>query len=167
MKLTEVNYDVPIAASAETTWSVLARYGDVGDFIGVVAASRPLNGSSNTAQMGAERHCDLPGGRRMIEVSERIIAFNEGESYTYDVFDWKNFPLAKMEIKFGVRGAGPNKSILYQRNRFRLRPALLGIVAKGKLRNGMRDALLAYKNMIETGEGNVDAKTLSKKYRDL
>lgn len=167
MKLTEINYEVPVAASSAQSWDVLARYCDVGEFISGVAASGPLNGSGNEACLGADRFCEIPDGKRMIHVSERIIHFEDGQSYTYEVHDWKNFPLAKMENTFSVRSDGPKRSVIMQRSRYRLRPGFLTGLAKGKLRKGMRETLLSYKHKIETGESNVDAKLLSKKHRNL
>ena len=167
MKLSEIIYEVPVLAPPEKTWDVLVRFGDVGDFLSVVSTSHPLNGNGTRAILGAERYCELPNGSCTIYLSERITAFEDGKSYTYDVFDWKHFPLARMENRFEVRPNGQGNSVLQQRARFRLRPGFLTVLAKGKLRKGIRETLLAYKHKIETGESNTDVKRLSKKYREL
>lgn len=167
MKLTEVNYEMPVNVTAEKAWEVLASYGDVGDFHTGIKSSEALNGSPTYAEKGADRICVIPNGKKNIIIREKITDINFGNEYTYNVYDWENFPLARMHNTFGVRKNGSVNSIIYQRTLFRLKPGFLTAIMKGKLKSGARDTLIGYKHFMETGEPNVDMKILKKKYRGL
>jgi len=167
MKLAEVYYEIVVDVSPQKAWEVLASYGNVGDFHAGLKSSRALNGSSVAAKMGADRECTIPNGRKDIIVREKITNFEDGKSYTYDVYDWVNFPLRRMRNTFGVKVGGGGKTVLYQRTQFRLKPGFLTVILKGKLRGAARDGLIAYKHFMETGEPNVDMKSLKKKFRSV
>lgn len=163
MKLAHLEDSISIDASPERTWETLARYVDVGDFHTGVVSSRLIAGP--TTGVGADRHCNLPGN---VEVWERITAWEEGKSYSYDVYKWKKFPLKAMHTTFGVDPSSvPNRSILYQKLDYRLSPGFLTGLMKGRLRGAVRDTLLGYKHFIETGEPNVPLKKLRKLYKGV
>ncbi len=163
MKLTHLEYEVPVAVSAEKAWEVLARFTDVGDFHSGVLKSA-ANGAKREG-VGTDRTCELPG---KVVVHERICEWNEGSSYKYDVYAWKKFPLKKMLITFGVRrkASSPEVSI-YQTVDYRLSPGFLTVIMKGKVRTSLRDGLLGYKHFMETGEANADMKALRKRYGNV
>ena len=52
--------------------------------------------------VGCERYCKIDFNQRDIEVKERIFAYEAGSFYTYDVYEWTNFPLSKSHNTFGV-----------------------------------------------------------------
>ncbi len=164
MKLSDLYYEVEVNVPSQKAWEVLARYGDVGDFHPSLKSSRSLNGSPVTVAMGADRECTIPNGRKDIVVSEKVIDYKEGEKFTYDVYAWKNFPLRKMQNTFGVV-VRAGKTIIFQRSAYRLKPGFLTGLMKGKVRSGMREVLIAYKHILETGEEKPDLKLLRKRYR--
>lgn len=166
MKLMKVNYEVEVNVSPEKAWEVLASYGDVGNYHSGVKSSESINGSSNTAEMGCDRVCYLEDGKRKITVKEKIIDFKNGQYYTYDVYDWENFPLKKMQNTFGVKTTN-NKTVIYQTIRYRLKPRILTLPMKGKMKNSAYEALIAYKHYMETGEKNVSMDELKKKYKKV
>ncbi len=164
MKLTHLEYEMPVAVSAEKAWEVLARFTDVGDFHSGVLKSN-ANGAKRSG-IDTDRTCELPG---KVVVHERIYEWTEGSSYKYDVYAWKKFPLKKMLITFGVRQksgsqAGSPQVWIYQTVDYRLSPGFLTIIMKGKLRTSLRDGLLGYKHFMETGEAKADMKALRKRY---
>lgn len=163
MKLTHLGYEVPVEVSAEKAWEVLARFPDVGDFHpGLIKSSSVGN---QTQGVGADRHCELPG---KVEVWERIYEWNEGQSYKYDVYKWKKFPLKKMLTTFGVRKKSTSPQVwIYQAVEYRLSPAILTPIMKGKLRGALRETLIGYKHFMETDEANADRKALLKRYKNL
>jgi len=166
MKLTEIYYEVTVNTSPQKAWEVLSSYGDVASFHTGVKSSQALNGSSTIAGPGADRECIIPNGRKDIVVHEKITDFREGESYTYDVYSWVNFPLSRMHNTFGVKRDNAGRTVIYQRTQFRLKPGFLTGIMKGKLRSGAREGLIAYKHFMETGERNADMKALKKKYKN-
>lgn len=166
MKLKTVSNEMVVFVSPEKAWSVLADFGQIGDFHTGVLSSKSLNNSPNEAGLGCERECVITEGRKPIVIKERIVEFKESQSYTYDVYEWQNFPISKMYVTFGVKTNQMGQTVIYQRNDFRLKPGFLTGIMKGKIRKGGFDSLLAYKHFMETDEKNVDIKTLKKKYKD-
>jgi hypothetical protein len=163
MKLTKLEYEVPVEVSDEKAWEVLARYADVGDFHAVVVQSSSIG--DKVQGIGAERYCELPD---KVEVWERIYEWNEGESYKYDVYKWKKFPLKKMLTTFGVRKKSTSPQVwIYQAVEYRLSPGILTPIMKGKLRGALREGLIAYKHFMETGEPNADSKALLRRYSNV
>jgi hypothetical protein len=161
MKLTRIEYEVPVNGSAEAAWKTLARYSDVAKFHPGVLESSAVG--EQLHGVGARRICLLPD---KVTVHERIVEWKEGSHYTYDVYDWKNFPLKKMLATFGVRTRGESTSI-YQVVEFRLSPALLTPLLKGKLKRSVREVLLGYKHYVETSENKVDTRLLRQRYAHL
>jgi hypothetical protein len=164
MKLSTVKYEMIVDVDSQTAWDALANFGDVGSHHPQVKRSKPLNGSKNEALLGSDRECIIIDGKKEIMVREKIIDFVASEYYTYEVYDWKNFPLKKMTITFGVKKNSQGKTVIYQKTDFRLKPGFLTYIMKGKLRNGAREGLLGYKHFLETGEQKTDIKVLRKKY---
>ncbi len=163
MKLSRVEYEVPVDVTSEKAWSILARFVDVGEFHSGVLKSKIIGEKSSGA--GASRCCELP---KNVTVYERILEWNDGQSYTYDVYEWKNFPLKKMLTTFGVQSKLPQRrTIVRQVVDYRLSPGFLTPIMKGTLRKAVRDTLLGYKHFMETGEANVDLRKLRESYRHV
>lgn len=163
MKLTRVEHEIPVETSGANAWAVLARYADVGDFHPGILRSSAVG--EKTEGVGASRYCELPG---KVAIHERVLEWEEGKSYKYDVYKWKNFPLKKMLVTFGVRKKPSSSSIwIYQIVEYKLSPAILTPIMKGKLGRSVRDTLLGYKHYMETGEPKADAKALRKRYRNV
>jgi hypothetical protein len=162
MKLTRLEYEVPVDVPASQAWQGLARFVDVAEFHPGVLKSTALDAQHHG--VGARRTCLLPDN---VTVHERVIEWKEGSHYVYDVYDWKNFPLAKMHATFGVRSDGISRSLIYNIIDFRLRPAILTPLLKGKLKRSMREVLLGYKHFLETAERRGDRKAIRLRYAHL
>lgn len=162
MKLARVTYDLQVNVDASKAWEILSHYGDVAEHHSIVIDSKLL--SENPHGVGADRWCQLPD---RIQVWERIVDWNEGSSYTYEVYKWKNFPLKSMFTTFRVESLGSEKARLSQVVDFRLSPGFLTGLMTGRLRKGVRDTLLAYKHVMETGERNASLKVLRKTYKQI
>lgn len=167
MKLTTVQYEMVVNTTPQRAWDVLANYGDVASFHPQLESSTSLNGSSIKAELGCDRECVIPDGKRRITVREKIIDFVEGEYYTYDVYFWKNFPLNKSHNTFGVKKNQEGKTIIYSKIDFRLKPGFLTYLMKGKVRSSARESLLGYKHYLETGEKKANMKVLKEKYKSV
>lgn len=167
MKLKTVEYEVIVNVTPEKAWEVFVNYGNVGNIHSGVQKSTSLNESGNEAVIGCERECILPNGKKTILVRERIVDISKGNYYKYEVYEWERFPLKKMFVTYGVKTNSKGETIIYQKNEFRLKPKLLTGLMKGKMRNGARESLIAYKHYMETGEENTDMTILKKKYENL
>ena len=160
---------VVVDVSPEKAWEVLSSYGDVGSFIHGVKSSKSLNGSMNKAHMNCDRQCMIQNGKQEMTIKEKIIDISEGNYYTYDVYSFEGFPFKvdKFNITFGVDVNENGKTVVYQKVNYRLKSGLLTAMMKGQLKKGAGDTLLGYKHYMETGEKNVEAKILRKKYRKV
>ena len=135
-KLKTIGYEVTTTVSVEEAWKILDSYGDVGSFHSGIVSSKSLEGSENEASVGCERECTIENGRKDIVVGERIIEYKKGEYYKYDVFYFENFPADKFYNTFGVKINSEGKTVIYVKSEYRLKPAFLSGMMKGKLRKG-------------------------------
>ena len=71
---------------------------------------------------GTERTCLVPNGKHEVTLVERITNFSEGEYYSYEVFDWKNFPLQAMFFAFEIVEKGSGNRVLQLSQHYRLKP---------------------------------------------
>lgn len=166
-KLKRVGYEVVVEVSPEKAWEVLSSYGDAGSFHSQLESSKSLNGSPTKAALGCDRECIIPDGKKKILVREKIIKYVEGQYYTYNVYEWENFPINTFLVTFGVKTNEKGQTVIYQSNDYRLKPGFLSGIMKGKLKNGSRDGVLAYKHYMETGEKHADMKEIREKYKNL
>ncbi len=166
IRLKIIEYEMVVNVAPEKAWEILASYGDVGTYHAGLNSSSSINGSPNEAEMDCERICYIPRTKRKeIMVKEKIIAIKEGEYYTYDVYEWENFPIKKMHNTFGVKTNDKGETVIYQITNFRMKPGFLTGLMKGRLRKGAREALISYKHYMETGEKRVALKELKKTYK--
>ncbi len=164
VNLTAVTTKLGIDAPLEKVWEALSQYGNVSTFHAGVVLSVPKEGSTNKAELGAVRVCDVVDGKRKIQFTERITEFAEGSHYRYEVFEWKNFPLKVMFFGFEVAKSPNGKSILSLTINYRLSPGFMTNLMKWKIRKFEKDILTGYKNHVETGKKNVpidDLKVLN------
>jgi len=165
MKLKQINEEILINVSAEKMWSVLSQYGDVSNFHAGVAESYKVAGSTNTAALGCERVCNIVDLGLHITLKERIIDYVEGQSYKYEVYEWKNFPLRAMFFGFRIIPQASNQTSLIINIDYKAKPAILTPLMAGKMRRLARDVLLGYKHFSETGVKRVPIKALKKQYK--
>ncbi len=165
--LTTITEQVEVNSSPEHAWKILASYGDVGSFLQAIESSKSLNGSQNQASLGCDRQCDIASsGKKKQIIKEKIVEIENGNFYRYEVYDWVNLPIKKMFITFGVKQSTNGNTVIYQKSDYKLKNGLMTAMSKGKFRSNMRLTLLGYKHYMETGERNVDAKTLKKRYKN-
>jgi hypothetical protein len=100
-----------------------------------------------------------------IMLKERIVDYVEGRSYTYEVYEWKNFPIRSMTFGFTISGDGPAATTLAIDIAYLARPAFLTPLLAPKMRKLAQDVLLGYKHYAETGERRVPIKRLKHVYR--
>lgn len=167
MKLMETGYEMVVEVTPQKAWKVLSIYGEIANYHDGVVSSESLNGTGNLAQLGCDRVCHLENGNRKVMVKEKIIDFSKGNYYTYEVYDWDNFPLKKMFNTFGVKTNSKGETVIYQITKYRLKPRFLTWFMKGKIKSNARLAMMSYKHYMETGEKKTSANLLKNKYKHL
>lgn len=145
---------------------MVRRYGDVAQFHAGVEKTTSINGSSNEAYLGADRVCNIHDMGMHIVLKEKIIDFKEGESYRYEVYETKNFPVKALYFEFRIRKSDDNNSAYLRLDiDYKGKPAFITPLLKPKMQKLTRDVLLGYKEYIETGSQNVPIKELRKRYK--
>lgn len=167
VKMTILYDELVIDGSIDETWKALMQdYIHVGDIAKNIVKSGTI-GQAPTMGDGAERYCEIDFNGKDILVKERIFDIQESSSqkeYTYDVYEWKNYPLKKMHVVFGVKKNSIGQTVIYNAIKYRLKPGFMTGMVKGQLRDSIVDSLLAYRHYIEKGKGNVEAKVLRDMY---
>ena len=166
MKLKKIHNEVLIRTTPEKMWEILSHYGDVSQFHAGVVESHKESGSENKAAIGCERTCNIVDLGLKIMLKERIVEFEEGRSYKYEVYEWKNFPIQQMLFGFKIQAASQGYTTLRIEIEYRAKPAFLTPLLAGKMKKLSHDVLLGYKHYTETGQKRVPIKELKRKYRN-
>jgi len=165
MKLKNIHQEMHIQITPDAMWKILSQYGDVSRFHGGVVESHRETGSDNEASLGCERVCNIVDLGLHITLKERIVDYVEGESYRYEVYEWKNFPIRKMLFGFKILGIGEAGTRLALDIDYKAKPAFLTPLMAGKMKKLAGDVLLGYKHYAETGETRVPIKELKARYQ--
>jgi hypothetical protein len=165
MKLKKIHQEMQIQTSSEKMWNILSQYGDISRFHGGVVESHKEQGSEDVASLGCERICNIVDLGLHITLKERIVDYVEGESYQYEVYEWKNFPIKKMLFGFKINKINEVSTLLAIDIDYKAKPAFLTPLMAGKMKRLARDVLLGYKHYAETGEMRVPIKKLKSKYK--
>lgn len=143
---------VEIEASAEKVWGVLADFGNVSVFNPSVTESHSTTDEANG--VGATRHCDLAVGGATIE--ERIVEWNEGSSYTIEIYDGSRNPFAKALGTLAVEPLGDNRSVVAMSLEWKPKggifSGLLGRALRGQNQKAITGVLAGLKHHVETGD---------------
>lgn len=167
MKLKQIKEKMAIHVTPERMWEILSQYGDVSQFHGGVMESHKVPGSENQAAPGCERVCHIVDMGLHITLKERIVDYHEGDSYTYEVYEWKNFPLRKMLFGFQILRTDKAYVVLAINIAYRAKPAFLTPLMANKMRRLARDVLLGYKHYAETGEKRIPIRKLKTRYKAI
>ena len=154
----KITKEVEINAPKAKVWSVLADIGAVEKYNPVVTKS--YSTSENKQGLGASRHCDLlPMG----SVEEKIIEWDEGESYKIEIFEGKAIPF-KGTGKFELTENGKSTNV-----KMKFEPdmgngifgKIMGFMMKEKMNKMITGVVIGLKHHLETDE-LVSAKTYKK-----
>lgn len=163
--LKNIHQEIKIDADAHQTWAALSKYGDVSKFHAGVMKSYPETGNDNQASLGCERICEIKDMGLHITLKERIIDYKEGDSYKYEVYEWKNFPLRQMFFTFKIIHATQTRTILALDIDYKAKPAFLTPIMAGKMNRLAKSILLGYKHYVETHEMRAPINQLKSKYK--
>lgn len=162
-RLARVFHERVVDASPEEAWALLSDYGNVHAYAPVVTASGLL-GDSPESGLHCDRSCSLDFQGRQVEIKERVFAWDEGSSFTYDVYEAQNFPLKKMHVTFGVRQDALGRTVVYNIIDYRLKPGIMTGFMRRTMRRSAVTSVLSFKHYLETGEPASDAGILVDRY---
>lgn len=141
---------VAVDASREKVWEVLADFSAVANWAPTISESRSTTEANGG--VGAERGCEH---EKMGTIHERIVAWDEGHSLSYDVIDGLPFPMKSLNNVWEVRTQGDGALVTLtmdftmKMGPFGLLPALM---ARRPMNKEMRVTLAGLKQYVETGE---------------
>jgi hypothetical protein len=165
LKLKHIRVHMPIATTPEKLWDVLSHFGDVSSFHAGVVESHRQTGSEDRAAMGCERVCHIVDMGLAITLNERIVDYVEGQSYAFETYEWKNFPIRRMRFGFTILPGDTHHTTLAIDIHYRAKPAFLTPLMAAKMRRLARDVSLGYKHHAETGEMRVPITQLRRRYK--
>ena len=153
--MTKIIKEIEINAAKTKVWSVLADIGAVENYNPVVTKS--YSTSENKQGLGASRHCDLlPMG----SVEEKIVEWDEGESYKIEIFEGKAIPF-KGTGKFELteNGNSTNVKMTFEPDMGNgIYGKIMGFMMKEKMNKMIDGVVIGLKHHLETDE-LVSAKT--------
>ena len=94
---------VTIDASKEKVWEVLADFSGVANWAPTISESRSTTEANGG--VGAERTCKHV---KMGNIEERIVAWEDDRSLSYDVIKGLPFPMKSINNTWSVNAAGDN-----------------------------------------------------------
>ena len=154
----KITKEVEINAPKTKVWSVLADLGAIENYSPSVTKS--YSTSENKQGIGASRHCDLlPMG----SVEEKIIEWDEGESYKIEIFEGKAIPF-KGTGKFELteNGKSTNVKMTFEPDMGNgIFGKIMGFMMKEKMNKMITGVVIGLKHHLETDE-LVSAKTYKK-----
>jgi|GEM_PF-2519219 len=167
VKLARVSYESVVDATPTQVWEALIDFGNVHQISKSIYESDVL-GETPVGE-GCERYCNIKFQGLKVHVKERIIEFEETADaswFVYDVYEWRNFPLAKNLITFGVRTNEAGQTVLFNIVDYRLRPNSMTEIMRGQMRKTAMTGVLGTRLFVETGEGQKTLPQLRKLYPD-
>ena len=150
---------IAINAPKEKVWEVLADFGAVSNWAPTILESRSTTEANGG--VGAERTCKH---QKMGDIEERIVAWEDGHSLSYDVIEGLPFPIKSLNNTWSVSAAGEN-AIVSLVMEFRMGLGLLGalpaLMARLPMRKEMQVSLAGLKQYVETSEVVTTTKDLT------
>jgi hypothetical protein len=141
---------VCIDAPAAAVWDHLARIEDIALWSRGIVSARTVPGHERG--VGAERICRLVGG---ITLTERWLAWNDGASFSYEGHGLPGVLVARNTWTVQSHGTQTVlRSEVYVQLKDGPLARLLDLIAKRQARRMGRQALGAFKYLVETGQAS-------------
>ena len=148
--MSKLTRQVLIKASKERVWEILADFGTVSNWAPTISESHIT--TEATRGVGAERACEHA---KMGHIEERIVAWDEGSSLSYDVISGLPFPMKSLNNVWSVSDADDGAVVTLTMDfRMGLGPlgALPALMARPMMRKEMGVSLAGLKHHVETGD---------------
>ncbi len=139
-----------IEASKEKTWEYLSDVSNINLWVDSIATS-PCEGT-RTRGIGTVRVCGLQGGKT---AKEEFIAWNEGNSYTYQALEIP-VPIMKQAKNTWSVTSVNGKTLLTAEPEVVLKGGvfgkLLGLIMRPMIQKEMTQVLASFKYLVENGK---------------
>lgn len=148
--MTQISKQIRIDAPKDKVWDILADYGAVSNWAPTISESQST--TEATRGVGAERGCEH---EKMGHIEERIVAWDEGSSLSYDVIKGLPFPMKSLNNVWSVSDARDGAVVtLTMTFRMGFGPlgALPALMARPLMRKEMGITLAGLKHHVETGQ---------------
>jgi carbon monoxide dehydrogenase subunit G len=156
--MTYFSGEIRIKAPKEKVWEVVADLGGIQAYHAGVTKSYYT--SEQREGVGASRHCDLkPFG----SVEERIVEWQDGESYTIDIYDGAKVPPFKEAKGYMSVAEDGAETIVRFSLEYELKLGPLGrlldrIMVRGRFATVVPTVLGGLKRYLENGESTADER---------
>jgi hypothetical protein len=110
------------SAAPALCWELMADFANIDYFNPHLSESRLLEGSPANG-LGTTRHCDIKGGKNYIR--ERVVDWQEGRSYTVDIYDG-TMPVTGMMTTLGLSPRPGGGSHLFMETSYTPRYGIVG-----------------------------------------
>ena len=143
----EIQAQVTINKPTDDVWKILSDLTAMGNYMPGI--QNVYFTSDSKSGVGAARHCIFEDG---IELSERVIKWDEDRGYTLETTQFVNVPMKSNQITFSLKPDG-NKTIVSQSMLYEMKGGILApimeIMATGTMKKALNGALSGLKNYAE------------------
>ncbi|MCP5087498.1 MAG: SRPBCC family protein [Rhodobacteraceae bacterium] len=147
--MTSVSVEKTINAPISELWSSWDDFANVSTFAPTISASYLINDSRDTG-LGAERQCDISGGKHYLR--ERITGYIPNERMEIDIFE-ATMPIKNASAVFDFTALGSDRSKVRMTMNFTPGMGIIGKlmlpVMKPQMAKTMEGMLAANKKLVE------------------
>ena len=141
-----INATISINASKSDVWQIWSKFTNVADYIAMIPKSYGIG--DKESGLGSCRRCDIS---EKMQVDERITAWNEGNSFSMEVYESTGLPLDIMEVDFSVQKIDNNTTQASMAIRYKMKSIMKFLPTNILLRKQAEDHLKGLKHHIESG----------------
>ena len=143
-----------IDASVEDVWKVVGEeFADIAKSHPVLSSSHYVEGTPMTGE-GCERVCNMDDAGKKFTREKMVDYDPENHKFKVDIQEAGGLPLApdKSYMNYAVESVGEGKSKIILTMVFQTKPAFLGGLMKGKMKQTISDYALSIAHYTTTGE---------------
>lgn len=156
-------YDEAVVdATPQEVWAALADFGNAEHIAASIYESDTI-GDVQEMGVGCERYCNLEFQGNQVHVKERVFEVEDGHYYTYDVYEFVNFPAKQFHATFGVKTNEAGQTVVFNLVDYKLKYGMTPLM-RGTMQESARTTVLGYKHFVETGNGNLALDELEALY---
>lgn len=152
-KVQSYTTSVKIQLPAKKVWNLISKdYGNVHNYADQIHTSEYIGGYKEGSE-NCERVCYLDPKKTTYYREKMTDVDNQNMSYTNTMIEVGKLPIVPGISKtfFNVNSLSENSCELIANSEYRTKPAIMGILFKGKFKSTMTDYLISVASYAETG----------------
>ena len=142
-----INATMRINASKLEVWQTWSKFTNVADYIAMIPKSYGIG--DKESGLGSCRRCDIS---EKMQVDERITSWDEGKSFSMEVYQSTGVPIDIMEVDFSVQEVNNNTTQASMAIRYKMKGIMKFLPTNILLRKQAEDHLKGLKYHIESGD---------------